>query len=149
MKLSRAKIRNLIIKEFQSMGEDVIVPRAVASSQDTPPLSAALKCEQCGSTMNEDECMECGYVAQSKIFEGSGCGCGTCEKCNSKFNNSNNNYMAKASLYKVSKYAQKLLNMIPDGYELDDWQRTKIAQLADDISEVYHALDYDEHEGEI
>tara|TARA_R110000851_G_scaffold64597_2_gene147033 strand:+ start:169 stop:720 length:552 start_codon:yes stop_codon:yes gene_type:complete len=56
---------------------------------------------------------------------------------------SHNNYMAKPSLYKVAKYAQKLLHMIPDGYELDDWQRTKIAQLADDISEVYHSLDYD------
>ena len=55
----------------------------------------------------------------------------------------NNNYMAKPSLYKVAKYAQKLLHMIPDGYELDDWQRTKIAQISDDISEVYHSLDYD------
>jgi len=56
---------------------------------------------------------------------------------------SHNNYMAKPSLYKVAKYSQKLLHMIPDGYELDDWQRTKIAQIADDISEVYHSLDYD------
>jgi len=54
-----------------------------------------------------------------------------------------NNYMAKPALYKVAKYAQKLLHMIPDGYELDDWQRTKIAQISDDISEVYHSLDYD------
>lgn len=60
-----------------------------------------------------------------------------------------NNYMAKPSLYKVAKYAQKLLHMIPDGYELDDWQRTKIAQLADDISEVYHSLDYDKFEGDL
>ena len=55
----------------------------------------------------------------------------------------NNNYMAKPSLHKVAKYAEKLLHMIPDGYELDDWQRTKIAQISDDISEVYHSLDYD------
>ena len=54
-----------------------------------------------------------------------------------------NNYMAKPALYKVAKYAEKLLHMIPDGYELDDWQRTKIAQISDDISEVYHSLDYD------
>jgi hypothetical protein len=57
-----------------------------------------------------------------------------------------NNYMAKPSLYKVAKYAQKLLHMIPDGYELDDWQRHKIAQISDDISEVYHSLDYDFHD---
>ncbi len=59
-----------------------------------------------------------------------------------------NNYMAKPSLYKVAKYAQKLLHMIPDGYELDDWQRHKIAQISDDISEVYHSLDYDFHDDE-
>ena len=57
-----------------------------------------------------------------------------------------NNYMAKPALYKVAKYAQKLLHMIPDGYELDDWQRHKIAQISDDISEVYHSLDYDFHD---
>jgi hypothetical protein len=61
---------------------------------------------------------------------------------------SHNNYMAKPSLFKVAKYAQKLLQMIPDGYELDDWQRTKIAQISDDISEVYHSLDYDFHDDE-
>lgn len=60
-----------------------------------------------------------------------------------------NNYMAKPSLYKVAKYSQKLLQMIPDGYELDDWQRTKIAQISDDISEVYHSLDYDFYDDEI
>tara|TARA_R100000657_G_C4679386_1_gene126943 strand:+ start:610 stop:1146 length:537 start_codon:yes stop_codon:yes gene_type:complete len=59
-----------------------------------------------------------------------------------------NNYMAKPALYKVAKYAQKLLHIIPDGYELDDWQRTKIAQISDDIGEVYHSLDYDFHETE-
>ena len=61
---------------------------------------------------------------------------------------SHNNYMAKPSLYKVAKYSQKLLHMIPDGYELDDWQRHKIAQISDDISEVYHSLDYDFHDDE-
>ena len=59
-----------------------------------------------------------------------------------------NNYMAKPALYKVAKYAQKLLHMIPDGYELDDWQRSKIAQISDDISEVYHSLDYDFYDDE-
>ena len=59
-----------------------------------------------------------------------------------------NNYMAKPALYKVAKYAHKLLQMIPDGYELDDWQRTKIAQISDDISEVYHSLDYDFYDDE-
>lgn len=58
-------------------------------------------------------------------------------------------YMAKSHLYKVNKYAEKLYHMIPDGHNLEDWMRTKLAQIADDISEVYHALDHDIYEGDV
>tara|TARA_Y100000593_G_C4287566_1_gene326380 strand:- start:873 stop:1430 length:558 start_codon:yes stop_codon:yes gene_type:complete len=58
-------------------------------------------------------------------------------------------YMAKSQLYKVSKYAKELYHMIPEGYNLDDWMRTKLAQISDDISEVYHALDHDKKQGNI
>ena len=49
-------------------------------------------------------------------------------------------YMSKSQLKKVSEYAAKLYEMIPEGEDLDDWMRTKISQCADDIGEVYHAL---------
>lgn len=58
-------------------------------------------------------------------------------------------YMAKTHLYKVHKYAEKLYHMIPDGHNLEDWMRSKIAQISDDIGEVYHALDHDVYEGDI
>ena len=58
-------------------------------------------------------------------------------------------YMAKSHLYKVHKYAEKLYHMIPDGHNLEDWMRSKLAQIADDIGEVYHALDHDIYEGDI
>jgi hypothetical protein len=58
-------------------------------------------------------------------------------------------YMAKSHLYKVHKYAEKLYHMIPDGHNLEDWMRTKLAQIADDIGEVYHALDHDIFEGDV
>jgi hypothetical protein len=58
-------------------------------------------------------------------------------------------YMAKSHLYKVNKYAEKLYHMIPDGHNLEDWMRTKLAQIADDIGEVYHALDHDKFEGDV
>lgn len=51
-------------------------------------------------------------------------------------------YMAKPQLSKIARYAQSLHDMIPDGMELDDWQESHIAQLADDIGEVYHSLEY-------
>ena len=58
-------------------------------------------------------------------------------------------YMAKSQMYKVSKYAEKLYHMIPDGHNLEDWMRTKLAQISDDISEVYHALEHDIYEGDL
>ena len=58
-------------------------------------------------------------------------------------------YMAKSQMYKVSKYASKLYHMIPDGHNLEDWMRTKLAQISDDISEVYHALEHDIYEGDV
>ena len=123
-------------------------------------------CEQCGSMYEEE-------VETNQLKEGN-CGCSSKNDgtdystdsmgmikdvlgtltINSKDmhmhdKRHHNNYMAKPALYKVAKYAQKLLDMIPDGYELDDWQRTKIAQISDDISEVYHSLDYDKFEGDL
>jgi hypothetical protein len=53
-------------------------------------------------------------------------------------------YMARPQLYKISKYASKLLNMVDEHEELEDWQESKIAQIAQMIGSVYHSLDYDE-----
>lgn len=58
-------------------------------------------------------------------------------------------YMSKSQLYKVHEYSKKLYDMIPQGHNLEDWMRTKISQISDDISEVYHALDHDRHEGDV
>ena len=54
-------------------------------------------------------------------------------------------YMAKSQLHKIEEYARKLQEMIPEGYDLDDWMRSHISQAADDLGEVYHKLEYDNH----
>jgi|MDSZ01.3.fsa_nt_gb hypothetical protein len=141
-------------------------------------IKKSRSCQECGYSMYEDEsvCEQCGsmYEEESYLNEG-GCGCGgssgvydgsdystdtmgmigdalgvlTHVDATKAGHREHNNYMAKPSLYKVAKYAEKLLKMIPDGYELDDWQRTKIAQISDDMSEVYHSLDYDKFKGKL
>ena len=58
-------------------------------------------------------------------------------------------YMAKPQLYKISKYAEKLYNMLPDDYDMEDWQRSHLSGIADDISELYHSLDHKAYKGEI
>lgn len=130
-------------------------------------------CEQCGYSMAEEETRK----EYNSLNEGS-CGCeetgignvgtdystdtmglvgdalstlthaGYEVDASKSYKKHHNNYMAKPSLYKIAKYAKKMLEMIPDGHELDDWQRTKIAQISDDISEVYHSLDYDKFKGD-
>lgn len=58
-------------------------------------------------------------------------------------------YMSKSQLFKIQRYSKKLYDLIPEGHNLEDWMRTKISQISDDISEVYHALDHDSFKGEL
>ena len=55
--------------------------------------------------------------------------------------------MARADLYKLAKYAIKLHDMLKNVSEADGiegWKQAKITTAADDISSVYHAMDYDQ-----
>ena len=54
--------------------------------------------------------------------------------------------MARADLYKLAKYAIKLHDMLRSVSEaegIQGWQQAKITTAAEDISSVYHAMDYD------
>lgn len=54
--------------------------------------------------------------------------------------------MARADLYKLAKYAIKLHDMLKSVSEaegIEGWKQAKITTAADDISSVYHAMDYD------
>jgi hypothetical protein len=59
-----------------------------------------------------------------------------------KNHHKSSSYMAKPQLEKIAEYAQKLHDMICHGEQLDDWMESHIAQMADDVAEVYHALSY-------
>jgi|10_taG_2_1085330.scaffolds.fasta_scaffold574754_1 hypothetical protein len=54
-------------------------------------------------------------------------------------------YMAKKQLAKIAQYAQELYDMIDDNQQLDDWKESHIAQIADDIEEVYGSIRFDDH----
>ena len=209
-KLSREKIRQLILQEFQKMEEDALRPMHDDPGRQSHVTSKHHSCHDCGHMMREKDsvCEQCGamYEETDSLNEGD-CGCGTCAECDEndydvlnydtdhnfipdhmeekdieelilgaiadEFESHDDDdvmtpgeafgtgvkignhqhykgaYMAKKQMYKVSKYAEKLYHMIPDGHNLEDWMRTKLAQIADDISEVYHALDHDIYEGDI
>lgn len=59
-----------------------------------------------------------------------------------KDHHKHDSYMAKPQLMKIAEYAAKLHDMICEGEQLDDWIESHIAQMADDIGDVYHALTY-------
>ncbi len=154
-KINRESLRKIIYNEINKIGEDMVL-RHQPGSQGTPPLGGreeqAAVCQVC--MISPCECSM--YEEDEKIVtEGCGCGgsCG-CESCKSSYSGSSKDhhkgaYMSKSQLYKVAEYATTLHQMIPPGHDLEDWMRTKISQIADDISEVYHALNYDAYEDKI
>ena len=134
-------------------------------------------CDEHGHMFENGACSECGIMEEEATLNEGACGgCGSCGTCGSIVEDSNfqnlldliisqeegdkdykignhkvykGSYMARSHLYKVAKYAEKLYNMIPEGHNLEDWMRSKIAQIADDIGEVYHAIDHDIFDGDI
>jgi len=51
--------------------------------------------------------------------------------------------MAKADLFKLSKYAQKLYKELGDEDQLEAWVQAKITKAADYLASVYHYLEYE------
>ena len=119
-------------------------------------------CSECGTMMNESSCgctgSEKSYPSSSSYPVGNidyhKVMLSTLNSYHDKMHLSHDHkrggaYMSKSQLYKVEEYARKLYNIIPEGHDLEDWMRTKISQIADDISEVYHALNHDKFQGDI
>lgn len=175
-KLSKSMLKRMILKEMQKMMDEA---ELVQPSDLDPEAAYRHKkhtmCYECGGAMYEGQCMECGYAAMEESCSKHGvllyeCGCMAADDYSdysidsmmigspdimsmtdlqSHDHDHNNNYMAKSQLFKIAEYAQKLHDMIPDGHELDDWQRSHLSSIADDISEVYHSLSYKMYKGEI
>ena len=173
-KLNKQELRNLIMQELLSMGEEKLITPAQKSQELGIDTVYSLEDDYI-----EDE-MEDEYDSENIVFEGS-CGCSSDCSCRKGSDYSLNSmggdlemvmdimspgeafgagvavghdhhdgaYMSKSQLYKIAKYAEKLYGMIPKGYDLEDWMRSKLASIADDISEVYHALDHDKYEGDL
>jgi hypothetical protein len=163
-KINRKKLAQIIQEELtKALEEDALVsPDATQQNmyrKNTEKINQAHVCSQCGHNVIKlgDECNECGYAEPISVLK-EDCGCGTCDECGDdsvvlfKHHSGGKQegaYMSKSQLYKIANYAQKLYYTIPDNHNLQDWMRTKLAQISDDISEVYHALDHDIFEGDI
>jgi len=162
MELSRKALRAMVEEELRKIvGEDVIIQNP---DPNTPPLSPmddeeemmSVDSEESGHdhSMGVDNCPVCGHVA---FMINEACGCqhnADINKMDSSLEDKqhakkSNSYMAKSQLYKVAKYASQLYNMIPDNYELDDWMRSHISGISDDLTEVFHSIDHKLFKGEI
>lgn len=174
-RLSKSLLKRMILEEIEKMmDEDALMSPPHIGEPGYLSYKQGSMCEQCGGSMYEGQCMECGYAMMEESCSKHGvllyeCGCmaandGSDYSIDSMMmddepmifslpqlssHGHDNNYMAKSQLFKIAEYAQKLHDMIPDGYELDDWQRSHLSSIADDISEVYHSLSYKMYKGEI
>ena len=50
--------------------------------------------------------------------------------------------MTKSQLYKLAKYSQSMHDKLRDADDLPEWVQAKITAASDNISKVYHYLDY-------
>lgn len=114
--------------------------------------SYRLACSECGSVMVMQESCGCAVAPPptSHVIDMQmdqmcpSCGVSPCE-CASEKHHSKGAYMFRSQLRKIEKYARELQAMIPEGYDLDDWMRSHISQASDDLSEVYHKMEYKTH----
>ena len=171
--MDRRDIRKMIQQEISRVKEDYIVPpqevpdnfkRNPAQSVASPDTGcSACAPNPCGCEERPDQkrltCSSCGNPL---VMEG-GCGCNSSSydrlfdpmmgyevvlsSPEGHHHKKRGAYMAKSQLHKIEKYASELQQMIPEGMDLDDWMRSHISQASDDLSEVYHKLEYKSHEG--
>ena len=71
------------------------------------------------------------------------CGCVDCGHHDD--HHTEDNYMVAPQLELISQHAHDILEMINSGKNLESWQESHIAQIADDIVEVLHSLSYSRH----
>jgi hypothetical protein len=162
--MKRKDLKKLIQKEILNVQEDLLVDpsdvpvdfRKLSNKHNLDYHDLEDVCPSCGmspchcDTMSSNpyslSCKKCGDVVVMQ--EGCSCEGGTSlwKPLDIMSNKGHEGaYMAKSQLHKIEEYARKLQEMIPEGYDLDDWMRSHISQAADDIAEVYHKLEYQSH----
>jgi len=135
MKLSKDKLRKIIAEEMAMLIKDDAIfkkrdiPGDLDDEESSEDYQEAETCSICGEDYGT-----CGHHEEEHEEEA--------HHAHHNHHHKGESYMAKPQLMKIARYAQSLYDMIPEGMPLDDWQESHIAQLADDIGEVYHSLEY-------
>ena len=140
----------------------------VPDEEDRSDLDTSVMCRTCGSSHVGEVCPGPDYIDYGDMLA-EGCGCGgskedikplagyedsiaaivpdhighSMHKHDSKHeHDKGSSYMARPQLAKIAKYSNELLSMIGHGEEIQDWQESKIAQMSQMISDVYHSIEY-------
>ena len=150
--MDRKSIRKLIQQEISRMEEEILLPPP--KSGDHGYLSYLDQGYEDLVNVDSEYSLSCKKCQEPFVMEG-GCGCNGSDANNFSSVSSydlelddgghhgkSGAYMSHPQLHKIKKYAEDLQHMIPANYDLEDWMRSHISQIADDISEVYHKLEY-------
>ena len=125
--LSRQKLRKLIKLEMRTlMDED-----ALFVMKDIP-----------GDDDNyQDYSLD--HLDNMDMSHSSDCGCHECSHDDA--DEENLNYMTLPQLNLIAQHSQEIIGLLRTGANLEDWQESHIAQIADDIIEVLHSIEYNPH----
>ncbi len=152
--MDRKSIRKLIQQEISRMEEEILLPPPKPG--DHGYLNYLEKDYEDLSNIASEYSLSCKKCQEPFVMEG-GCGCNgsymnnlpssglydiELELDSGGHHEKSGAYMSHPQLHRIKKYAEDLQHMIPENYDLEDWIRSHISQIADDISEVYHKLEY-------
>ena len=156
MKITKAKLREIILEELETLGE---------LSTGDPALDAAIDAlnAQCYQEQKDPSkiVQAFGLLHQSGmpgdallgLVQEYGCG-GLAPQMEPSAmvaearNLDEEGRMAKAQLYKAAKYAKEVHEMLRDDTQLEAWVQAKITKASDYLGSVKHYLEYQMQTGE-
>tara|TARA_R100001082_G_scaffold22807_1_gene11064 strand:- start:1418 stop:1930 length:513 start_codon:yes stop_codon:yes gene_type:complete len=158
MKITKAKLREIILEELETLGE---------LSTGDPELDAAIdalnaKCYQ--EQRDPSKLVQAFRMLHQSgmpgralldLVQSYGCGgldpqVGAPEQmvAELKSNLDQEGRMAKQQLFKAAKYSKEIHDMMRDDMQLESWVQAKITKAADYLSSVKHYLEYEIEQGQ-
>ena len=156
MKITKAKLREIILEELETLGE---------LSTGDPALDAAIdalnaKCYQ--EQKDPSKLVQAFRLLQQSGMPGEALldlvqayGCGGLEPqmepqamIAERHMVDEEGRMAKSQLHKTAKYASEIHRMLRDDTQLEAWVQAKITKASDYLASVKHYLEYESQTGE-
>jgi len=133
MKVSRSQLRQMIREVMADLEEDALFSNqdvlGLQPEKDIPGQTPSPVCKKCRMSHPHGSCPHTAEIGRNLSYGHQGSG-------------DEEGRMSRSQLYKVSKYAQSLHDIIRDDDDLPEWVQSKIAVMDNDIDKIKHYLEY-------